>query len=170
MIERHTPPAHGSVVVGVDGSEQARHALAVALRLARGIRAACHVVHTWSYPTMAMAAPVYVPPVAFEDVTPRHRLWLDKVLAEAPTEGVVVTREVRQGPAGPALVQVAAELDAPFLIVGSVGHGAVIGTLLGSVSQHCVHHATCPVVVVPPADRALTQSSNGTDAVRSSSK
>ena len=36
-----------------------------------------------------------------------------------------------------------------LLILGSRGHGAVTGTVLGSVSMHCVHHSPCAVVVVP---------------------
>ncbi|WP_367183942.1 universal stress protein, partial [Ferrimicrobium sp.] len=39
-----------------------------------------------------------------------------------------------------------------LLVVGASGHGSVVGALIGSVSEYCVHHATCPVVVVrhPP--------------------
>jgi nucleotide-binding universal stress UspA family protein len=37
---------------------------------------------------------------------------------------------------------------ADLLVVGSRGHGGVAGALLGSVSQHCAHHARCPVLIV----------------------
>lgn len=36
-----------------------------------------------------------------------------------------------------------------MLVVGSRGHDTFAGMLLGSVSQHCVQHAPCPVLVVP---------------------
>jgi nucleotide-binding universal stress UspA family protein len=53
-----------------------------------------------------------------------------------------------QGP--PAQVLLDAAAGAQMLVVGSRGHGTLAGMLLGSVSQHCVQHAPCPVVVIPP--------------------
>jgi len=53
---------------------------------------------------------------------------------------------VREGHPAPVLLEEAAHAE--LLVVGSRGHGAFMGMVLGSVSEHCVSHATCPVVVV----------------------
>ncbi|GAC1594599.1 MAG: hypothetical protein NVS3B21_16760 [Acidimicrobiales bacterium] len=156
MHNNDTAPQVGAlraIVVGVDPSPTAKRALATAIVTARRFGVGCHVVHSWTYPMMAMTGP-YAPTAAMMDLGPEEREWLARLVSSTDSHGVDVTSEIVHGHAGPALVTIAAALDAPFLFVGSVGHGAILASLLGSVSQYCVHHATCPVVVVPPADRA----------------
>jgi nucleotide-binding universal stress UspA family protein len=58
-----------------------------------------------------------------------------------------ITTSVVQGDPARELQQAIGDQD--ILVVGSRGHGAAVGLLLGSVSQHVVAHARCPVVVVP---------------------
>ena len=74
---------------------------------------------------------------------------LAKVGSEAAD--VEVERVVTRGGVAHELVK-AAE-DADLLVLGSRGHGGFMGLLLGSVSHQCVHHATCPVVIVPGGER-----------------
>jgi len=71
-----------------------------------------------------------------------------KTLADAisaavgPDSAVTVRPQVVQG--HPAQVLLEAADGADLLVVGSRGHGGFESALLGSVSQHCVHHARCP--------------------------
>jgi nucleotide-binding universal stress UspA family protein len=55
---------------------------------------------------------------------------------------------------GPAERLIDQSKDADLLVVGSRGRGGFRGLLLGSVSQQCVSHAQCPVVVVRQAEEA----------------
>lgn len=56
--------------------------------------------------------------------------------------------EIRRGPTVPVLLSAAQ--DAALLVIGSQGQGLASGSLTGSISQHVVRHARCPVVVVRP--------------------
>ena len=60
--------------------------------------------------------------------------------------GQPIAREVVEGDAGVELV--CASRGARFLVVGTRGRGTLRSALFGSVSEYCVHHANCPVVVV----------------------
>jgi nucleotide-binding universal stress UspA family protein len=40
---------------------------------------------------------------------------------------------------------------ASLIVVGTRGHGRFARAFLGSTSRQVVRHASCPVVVVPPA-------------------
>ncbi len=53
----------------------------------------------------------------------------------------------------PAEELVAASKDADMVVVGSRGNGGFTRLLLGSVSNQVVHHAHCPVVVIPAKER-----------------
>ncbi|MGE5291559.1 MAG: universal stress protein [Micromonosporaceae bacterium] len=80
-------------------------------------------------------------------VEKRAQEILEDTVRDVLGDGAPVTRRLAHGhPAVVALV--AASEHAQLLVVGSRGHGAFAGMLLGSVSQHCVQHAPCPVVVI----------------------
>jgi hypothetical protein len=97
------------------------------------------------------------------DLSDLHRATedlLERALADvADVAGhVEIERRVVQGAAAEILVKAATLGD--LLVVGSRGHGGFAGLLLGSVSQQCVHHAACPVVIVhPPKPTATAPSS-----------
>jgi nucleotide-binding universal stress UspA family protein len=58
-----------------------------------------------------------------------------------------LTAELLHG--SPPEVLCAVSRDAQLLVLGSHGHGQLFDAVLGSVSQYCVRHASCPVVVIP---------------------
>jgi nucleotide-binding universal stress UspA family protein len=138
------------IVVGIDGSKEARRALEWATEEASQRGGHLHLVHTYEVPTAVgvhYSGVVDTAPFAKRaQETARERMA--KALDEVPVpEGVSRTHETVEGmqPA-PALIQRAA--DADLLVVGSRGRGGFAGLLLGSVSQQCAAHAPCPVVVV----------------------
>jgi nucleotide-binding universal stress UspA family protein len=51
----------------------------------------------------------------------------------------------------PAHALLAVADGADLLVVGSRGHGTFAEAMLGSVSQNCVHHAHCPVLIIRDA-------------------
>jgi nucleotide-binding universal stress UspA family protein len=147
------------VVVGIDGSEGSRAALAAAIDEAARMGGEVEAVATYapadSWTDLAtIAVPSHEQIV--EGLQERTRKLVDEVLAEREVaEGaaaeIAVRAEVFQGPAADVLVDRAGAAD--LLVVGSRGRGAFRGLLLGSVALHCAMHAPCPVLVVHPRDR-----------------
>lgn len=75
------------------------------------------------------------------------------------------------GPASGAahmIVDVAREVDADLIVVGTRGHTPIVELLLGSVTQRLLHIATCPVLTVPNARQMSIDASEGeaADAAR----
>jgi nucleotide-binding universal stress UspA family protein len=139
----------GTVVVGVDGSDGSRRALRWAAREAAARGDALHLVHVWQEPQAYAPLGLGSYPLDPEPIQQAARGLLDGLLAEAGElePGLPVTGEVVEGAPAEALLDAAR--TAELLVVGSRGLGGFRSLLLGSVSQQVVHHARCPVVIVP---------------------
>lgn len=137
------------IVVGVDGSEHARMALAFAVEEAARRGATVEAVYAYAPPAY-WAAPEFgvLIPRPREEVEEDAIEHLERELSKLDGD-VDVRRTVVEGPAARALLDAAEGAD--LLVVGSRGRGGFMGLMLGSTSHQVVTHATCPVVVVPTA-------------------
>jgi nucleotide-binding universal stress UspA family protein len=134
----------GRIVVGIDGSQASLDALMWGARQADLTGAVLEVVMTWEWPTsLGWAVPI---PDDFDpEADVRQTLEAAAASVTAAYPGVTVDARVVNG--HPAQTLVAASARAELLVVGSRGHGQFVGMVLGSVSEHCVNNATCPVLV-----------------------
>jgi nucleotide-binding universal stress UspA family protein len=133
----------GPIVVGVDGSAPSLDALRWAVGQARLTGDAIEVVSAWWPPSAYGGFPV----IAEEDWQQNAERALETALFQVP-ETADVTSNCSVVPGHPVSVLLEQAAGASLLVVGSRGHGGFTGMLLGSVSQHLVAHAPCPVVVV----------------------
>ena len=146
------PAVRREVAVGVDGAEPSGPALGFAFEEASLRKARLRVVHAWSHP--ASYGPWNMQPVVYEAqiVAEEESRALEETLAvwREKYPDVEVVSEVVQG--GPARILGGVSARADLLVVGTRGRGGFTGLLLGSVSHALLHHAQCPVAVVPSGD------------------
>jgi len=143
-----TPPDTGSthrIVVGVDGSDSSMAAVEWAAHQAELTGSTLEILMTWEWPTSYG----WSPPVSGE-YDPAHDAATALAEAVKPVRashpGVDMVSTIVEGHPAPHLIE--ASKGADLLVVGSRGHGEFTGMLVGSVSEHCVANAHCPVVVV----------------------
>ncbi len=149
-----------SVLVGYDGSDHAKAAVAWAApeALSRGV--GLTLVSAFVPPTSGPAFSYggFLSPDALEDVVDRARAALAEEGAEIAQRYPGLTTTVDVAVASPAAALVEASRDACLTVVGSRGFGGFRGLVLGSVGMQVATHAHSPVVVVrkPPDTSATT--------------
>src|SRR3954465_344021 len=141
-----------TVLLATDGSEDAELATTTALDLSNGTGAELHIV--------LVEEPVYAYVDAsgfpyFTDAELRHELERQvRVRLDAEVEkirsagGAVAEAHLRGGAAAAEIADLAEEIGAGLIVMGSRGLGGIRRALMGSVSDSVVRHARCPVLVV----------------------
>ncbi|MFF7313677.1 universal stress protein [Streptomyces sp. NPDC008137] len=140
----------GPITAGVDGSQESLAALSWAAREAVRRGLALRVVHAWR------PQPQEAPEARIAGDADSQAEWVRGAVNEAVgtvTErhpGLDVTTDIVEGPAVDTLLAAAA--DAELLVLGSRGHGPIVGFLLGSAGQQVIAGAARPVVLVRAGD------------------
>jgi nucleotide-binding universal stress UspA family protein len=145
-VVRPIPPGATDVVVGIDGSPQAAHALELAPAEARRTGGTLIALHAYRLPPVADAYapnPGFDPSVQYDLAYKTLADALDDLEARNPD--VKIVRRIERGAAARVLLDAAD--GAAALVVGARGLGSFTGLIAGSVSQHVLRHARCPVLV-----------------------
>lgn len=157
------------ILVALDGSPNAQHALERAVALAQGTGARVlgliHVrpsmrtmAYTYGYPAIAGASGwSFAQQLAdsMRQAEERSRELLDAAEAYVRAHGLTdvdVVRHAEEGQVVPAILDVVGRGEYDLLVMGSRGMGRAAGLLLGSVSQSVTANLPCSVLIVDTDD------------------
>ncbi len=160
-----------SIVVGIDGSPEAQAALRWAVDEAALTGADLTAMYV--YPPAKRSEPFlgsshFPDSSTVQQLADESRRWteqqdrhshdvalhnLSRFVQEVVTRDVDVHVQLVAMPGKPSRRLVEASRGADLLVVGARGHGGFKDLKLGSVSEQCVRHARCPVLVIRPSER-----------------
>ncbi|MFE0172871.1 universal stress protein [Streptomyces sp. NPDC059002] len=146
--EENLPGGPRTVALGIDDPEEAAPAVEFAFREAQARNASLTAVHAWRCP--AREIPDF-PTTVHEEHQERAAAQVDAAVRDAAAAHpeVTVHRETAEGHARTVLLGLARTAD--LLVVGARRRKGHIGMQLGPVNHAVLHHAQCPVAVVPHA-------------------
>ena len=135
------------ILLATDASEEAELARRTAVDMAISTKSTLHLV------TVSPGYPSYdvnVPNVA-EQLRGQAEKILDAQAEKVEREGATVAEKhlrIAERHRAQQIVQVAEDIEAGLIVMGSRGRGGVRRALMGSVSDSVVRHAHCPVMIV----------------------
>jgi nucleotide-binding universal stress UspA family protein len=135
------------ILVGLDGSEAARHALASACRLAKLAGATVHALSVEEH------LPAYAATVGeVQDAQRFENQYFHEIHVAASSlaaqHEVPLTHEIVPGHAAQVLIRTAREGGFDLIVLGHTGHSRLHNLFLGSTADRVVEHAACTVLVV----------------------
>ena len=133
------------IVVAYDFGPASEKALQWAIELQRGLGGLpVHVIHVLN-PVPLLGAEAVLPALSEDDIAEVR----DELKHAVREHGVAaVTEVVVAQPTGEAILEAARRLEADLIVMGTHGRGGLRRIALGSVAEHVVRHASCPVVTV----------------------
>lgn len=139
------------ILCATDGSVDAVRALDFAGTLAAEAGTAIDVVHVIEYFPAGRAAGLTV-----RADEPAVRARVEEQVAASGVKCVTHMPHAAAGHTARRIADLAEELGSEVIVVGTRGHSAVAGAMLGSVTQRLLHEASCPVLAVPPIRRTAS--------------
>jgi nucleotide-binding universal stress UspA family protein len=144
--EQPAPGRFRTVVLATDLSPTSEAATTAALDLASSVGARLLAVSVVDPGTLRVPGGRYLARV--DQVRAERERFAQELVTRGRSMGVTVDFLVWEGDPGEAIIDAAQAEGADMIVVGSHGRGAVGRFLIGSVSDHVVRHASCPVLVV----------------------
>src|SRR4051794_18948678 len=143
-----------SILVPLDGTRFAEHALPAALSLARRTAARLLLVSVSTPLAEAYVEGLYFNTLELEqEVTARHRTYLDGMAGRVRQRaGVEVVARVLHGEVAPTLCDLIDQGEADLVVMATHGRGPLGRFWLGSVADEMIRHATAPLLLVRPAE------------------
>lgn len=142
-----------TILVPIDGSANAKKALAQAAGIAASYGAGLVLVHVAqdiapvSNFDQVSCASEYVKEHLPAEIEKEGKAFLDELAGMVPSD-VAVRCVVASGSPGPVIAAEAEKAGADLIVMGNRGLGTLKGLLLGSVSTYVVSHAGCSVLIV----------------------
>ncbi len=127
------------ILVPTDFSEPSEAALAYARAIARGLGATLHALHVIDASS---------PPEARKELTRDASLRFARRILPSDKARYGATREIIVGNPARTIVQSAKERNCDLIVMGADGHRGVAHPQMGSVAEHVVHWASCPVLTI----------------------
>lgn len=138
-----------NVVWATDGSEHAERALEYAISIAQREGATLHVAHVIERLVGSRVAGQEAR-VDEADVDAQIKGQAEKIAADTGLQVRVHLVTGRAGDVAHGIRDIARENGGDLIVVGTRGHSAVVGAMIGSVTQRLLHVAHCAVLAVPP--------------------
>jgi len=140
------------ILLATDGSEDAELAASTAIDLAKSTSSELHIVLV-EEPAYAYVDPSGYPyfsnPELEHELEQQARMRLDAEVEKSRSAGgAIAGAHLRVGAAAAEIVDLAEDIGAGLVVMGSRGLGRIRRALMGSVSDSVVRHAHCPVLVV----------------------